>query len=40
MFKYSIIVPTYNAEKFIIKCAESLKNQNFKDYEVLFINDG
>lgn len=40
MYKYSIIVPTYNAEKFIIKCAESLKNQLFKDYEVLFINDG
>lgn len=40
MYKYSIIVPTYNAENFIIKCAESLKNQNFKNYEVLFINDG
>lgn len=40
MYKYSIIVPTYNAENFIINCADSLKNQNFKNYEVLFINDG
>ena len=36
----SIIVPVYNAERFLSKCIESILNQTFKDFELLLINDG
>ncbi|MBU3822288.1 glycosyltransferase family 2 protein [Flavobacteriaceae bacterium XHP0103] len=36
----SVIIPVYNAEKFLEKCIDSLLSQSFKDYEVLLINDG
>ena len=35
----SIITPTYNAEKFISDTIESVKNQTFKEYEHIFIDD-
>lgn len=40
--KYSIIVPVYNVEKYVIKCLDSLKNQTIenKKYEVIIVNDG
>lgn len=38
--KVSIIVPVYNAEKFLPKCLDSLVNQSIDDYEVILINDG
>lgn len=40
MVKISIIITVYNSEKYIEKCLNSIKNQTFKDYEVLIINDG
>lgn len=40
MNKISIILPIYNAEKYISKCIESLISQTFKDIEVICINDG
>lgn len=38
----SIIVPTYNVEKFIANCLESLLDQDIakESYEILVINDG
>lgn len=36
----SIIVPIYNAEKYISKCLHSIREQTFTDYECLLINDG
>ena len=36
----SIIVPVYNAEKFINDCVDSILAQSFTDFEVLLINDG
>ena len=36
----SIIVPVYNAEKFISRCIESLLNQTYQNFEILLINDG
>ncbi|GHT06107.1 glycosyltransferase [Bacteroidia bacterium] len=36
----SIIVPAYNAEKYIAKCLDSLLNQDLEDYEIIVINDG
>ena len=36
----SIIVPIYNAEKTLSKCIESILCQEFKDYELILVNDG
>lgn len=38
--KLSIIVPVYNAEKFLDKCITSLLSQTVTDFEVLLIDDG
>ena len=40
MPKFSIIVPVYNVEDYIKECLDSIKNQSFKDYEVIVVNDG
>lgn len=40
MSDISIIVPAYNAEKYIKKCLESLINQTKKEIEIIVINDG
>ncbi len=37
--RFSIIIPNYNSEKFITKLLDSIKNQTFKDYEVIIIDD-
>ncbi|MBC5630269.1 glycosyltransferase family 2 protein [Clostridium sp. NSJ-6] len=38
--KVSVIIPVYNCEKYIRECIESLINQNLKECEFIFINDG
>lgn len=38
--KISIIVPVYNAEKFLDRCMISIYAQTFTDYEVILVNDG
>lgn len=40
MTDISIIVPIYNAEKYLDKCIESLINQTKKELEFILINDG
>ena len=37
--KVSIILPARNEEKFIIKCLDSLINQDYKNYEIIVIDD-
>ena len=37
---FSIIVPVYNGEKYISKFCDCLQNQIFKNFEVVFVNDG
>lgn len=38
MPKYSIITCTYNSEKYIKKCINSVKEQTFKNFEHIFID--
>lgn len=38
--KLSIIVPVYNAEKYLNRCVDSILNQTFADFELLLIDDG
>lgn len=40
MPKVSVIIPVYNAEKYLNKCLESLINQTLSDIEIICINDG
>ncbi|MNK19011.1 putative glycosyltransferase EpsH [compost metagenome] len=36
----SLIIPCYNAESTVSKCLASVKNQTYKDLEIIVINDG
>lgn len=36
----SIIIPIYNAEKYLERCLESFRQQTFHDFEVIMIDDG
>lgn len=38
--KISIIVPVYNTSKFLEKCMRSIMEQNFKEIEIICVNDG
>ena len=40
MPKVSVIVPVYNAENVIERCVNSILNQEFKDLELILIDDG
>ncbi len=35
----SVIIPMYNAEKYLEECLDSLLNQTMKDFEVIVVND-
>ena len=36
----SVIIPVYNVEKYIYKCVESIKNQTYKNLEIILVDDG
>lgn len=38
--KISVIIPVYNAGKFLRACLNSLRRQSFRDYEAILVNDG
>lgn len=40
MFKISVIVPVYNAEKYLRRCVDSILAQSYKDFELLLVDDG
>lgn len=40
MTKVSVIIPVYNAEKYLEQCISSIANQTMQDIEILVINDG
>lgn len=37
---FSLIVPAFNVEKYLVRCMESLLSQSFTDYEVIIVDDG
>ena len=37
--KISVIIPMYNAEKYLRTCIESVLNQTFTDFELILIDD-
>lgn len=37
---FSIIVPIYNAEKYLDRCISSIQKQSFDNYEVILVDDG
>lgn len=36
----SIIIPMYNEQRYIARCLNSLKQQTYKDFEIILIDDG
>ena len=40
MDKISIILPVYNVEKYVEKCLNSIKNQDYKNFEAIIVDDG
>lgn len=38
--KISVIIPFYNGEATLKRAVESVKNQSFKDWELILVNDG
>lgn len=38
--KISVIVPIYNSSRFLSQCIKSILNQDFKDFEIILVNDG
>lgn len=40
MIKISIIIPVYNAKKYLQRCVNSIINQTYRYIEIILVNDG
>lgn len=38
-YKFSIVIPNYNNGQYLEKCLNSVLNQTYKNYEIIFIDD-
>ncbi len=36
----SVIVPVYNAEKYLRKCVASIREQTYQNLEIILVDDG
>ncbi len=39
-YKVSVVIPVYNAERFLVDCFDSLINQTIKDIQIIAVDDG
>ena len=39
MITLTVIIPVYNADKYVEECVKSVLNQNFENYEIILVND-
>lgn len=37
---FSVIVPVYKVEKYLVRCIESVLKQSFEDFELILVDDG
>ncbi|MBP6611439.1 MAG: glycosyltransferase, partial [Paludibacter sp.] len=40
MHTISVVIPAYNASKYIVQCLEQIFNQTYKQLEVIVVDDG
>ncbi|MCF7487634.1 glycosyltransferase family 2 protein [Vibrio sp. A2-1] len=40
LVKFSIVIPVYNKQEYIINSIESVLQQTFSDFEIIFVDDG
>ena len=38
--KVSVVIPVYNADKYLAKAIESMLSQTLKEIELILVNDG
>lgn len=38
--RFSVLIPVYNVEKYLNQCIDSVLAQDFKDFEIILVNDG
>lgn len=38
--KFSVVIPNWNGKKFLKQCLDSLKRQEFKDFEIIVVDNG
>lgn len=36
----SVIIPIYNVESYLVQCVDSVRNQTYKEIEIILVNDG
>lgn len=39
-YKLSVVIPIYNAEKYLEKCVDSLRRQTLRDIQLILVDDG
>ena len=37
--KITVVIPCYNAEKYIVKCFDKLNEQTYRDFDVVIVDD-